>query len=123
MPGPANLTERPVRMVASKVPEVTVLFWSIKVLTTGMGETASDYLTHRFDPVVTAGVGGRRVLDRVGPAVLGSSLRDLDLLVRRGDGQRVRCTSGIPYAVSSRFRADPGRPPGADEPVIRGRSP
>jgi len=45
-------------MVASKVPEVTVLFWIIKVLTTGMGETASDYLTHRFDPILAAGVAG-----------------------------------------------------------------
>ena len=60
MPGPTNLarglTGRGARMVASKVPEVTALFWIIKVLTTGMGETASDYLTHRFDPVIAAGV-------------------------------------------------------------------
>ncbi len=32
--------------VAAKVPEVTVLFWVIKVLTTGMGEAASDALAH-----------------------------------------------------------------------------
>jgi len=30
--------------VAAKVPEVTALFWVIKVLTTGMGESASDFL-------------------------------------------------------------------------------
>lgn len=30
--------------VAVKVPAVTALFWVIKVLTTGMGEAASDYL-------------------------------------------------------------------------------
>lgn len=30
--------------VAAKVPEIGVLFWVIKVLTTGMGEAASDYL-------------------------------------------------------------------------------
>ncbi len=30
--------------LASKVPEVTALFWIIKVLTTGMGEAASDFL-------------------------------------------------------------------------------
>jgi uncharacterized membrane-anchored protein len=30
--------------VAAKVPEITVLFWLIKVLTTGMGEAASDGL-------------------------------------------------------------------------------
>jgi uncharacterized membrane-anchored protein len=30
--------------LAAKVPEITALFWVIKVLTTGMGEAASDYL-------------------------------------------------------------------------------
>jgi uncharacterized membrane-anchored protein len=33
-----------------KVPQVTVLFWIIKVLTTGMGETASDFLAHALAP-------------------------------------------------------------------------
>lgn len=33
-----------VRAAAVKVPEITVLFWVIKVLTTGMGEAASDHL-------------------------------------------------------------------------------
>lgn len=33
-----------VRATAVKVPEITVLFWVIKVMTTGMGEAASDYL-------------------------------------------------------------------------------
>jgi uncharacterized membrane-anchored protein len=41
----------------NKVPEVTVLFWVVKVLTTGMGETASDYLAHTFAPVVAVGFG------------------------------------------------------------------
>jgi uncharacterized membrane-anchored protein len=36
----------------SKVPEATVFFWIIKVLTTGMGETTSDYFANRFDPVI-----------------------------------------------------------------------
>jgi uncharacterized membrane-anchored protein len=30
----------------------------IKVLTTGMGETASDFLAHAFPPVVAVGLGG-----------------------------------------------------------------
>jgi uncharacterized membrane-anchored protein len=30
--------------LAAKVPEITLLFWIIKVLTTGMGEAASDFL-------------------------------------------------------------------------------
>jgi uncharacterized membrane-anchored protein len=46
----------PVRRALSRVPEVTALFWVIKVLTTGMGETTSDYLNHRFDPVIVVGV-------------------------------------------------------------------
>ncbi len=29
--------------IAPKVPEITVIFWVIKILTTGMGEAASDY--------------------------------------------------------------------------------
>ena len=41
----------------STVPEVTVLFWVAKVLTTGMGETASDFLAHHLDPVVAGGLG------------------------------------------------------------------
>ncbi len=32
------------RPLAAKVPEITVLFWVLKILTTGMGEAASDYL-------------------------------------------------------------------------------
>ncbi len=41
----------------SKVPEITLWFWLIKVLTTGMGEALSDFLAHTVGPV---------------PAVLGS---------------------------------------------------
>lgn len=40
-----------------RVPEVTVLFWVIKGLSTAMGEGTSDYLVHRFDPVVAVGLG------------------------------------------------------------------
>ncbi|GAA4661099.1 membrane protein [Arthrobacter cryoconiti] len=42
----------------ARVPEVTVLFWIIKVLTTGMGETTSDFLAHTLDPVLAVGIGG-----------------------------------------------------------------
>jgi uncharacterized membrane-anchored protein len=41
----------------TKVPAVTALFWIIKVLTTGMGETASDWLAHRLPPPVAVGLG------------------------------------------------------------------
>lgn len=44
---------------AAKVPEITAMFWMIKVLTTGMGEAASDYLGNT-DLVLggVVGVGG-----------------------------------------------------------------
>ena len=42
--------------VAAKVPEITALFWVIKVLTTGMGEAASDYLA-AHNLVVAAALG------------------------------------------------------------------
>ncbi|MFD5515713.1 hypothetical protein [Streptomyces sp. NPDC127066] len=45
-------------VLASKVPEVTLYFWVIKVLTTGMGETASDFLAQRLGPVPAVGLGG-----------------------------------------------------------------
>lgn len=50
----AHLAMRALR----KVPEVTVYFWIIKLLTTGMGETTSDYLAHRFDPMIAVAFGG-----------------------------------------------------------------
>jgi uncharacterized membrane-anchored protein len=48
----------PVRRMANKVPEVTAYFWIIKVLTTGMGETASDLLARVLGPVPAVAVGG-----------------------------------------------------------------
>jgi uncharacterized membrane-anchored protein len=45
--------------VATKVPEITALFWAIKILTTGMGEAASDYLgTANLILGGVVGVGG-----------------------------------------------------------------
>ncbi|MCX4747916.1 hypothetical protein OG455_20745 [Kitasatospora sp. NBC_01287] len=51
---PAAAAER----LLSKVPEVTALFWITKVLTTGMGEDASDFLVRTLDPVPAVGLGG-----------------------------------------------------------------
>jgi uncharacterized membrane-anchored protein len=50
-------TGRAVRLGLSKVPEVTAAFWIAKVLTTGMGEAASDYLTRAMDPAIAVGLG------------------------------------------------------------------
>jgi uncharacterized membrane-anchored protein len=48
----------PVARRASKVPQVTVLFWVVKVLTTGMGETTSDFLVRKINPFVAVVIGG-----------------------------------------------------------------
>jgi uncharacterized membrane-anchored protein len=47
----------PARHALSKVPEVTLFFWITKVLTTGMGETTSDFLASHIDPVIAVGLG------------------------------------------------------------------
>jgi uncharacterized membrane-anchored protein len=46
------------RKLFAKVPEITALFWITKVLTTGMGETTSDYLAHWLNPVVAVALAG-----------------------------------------------------------------
>jgi uncharacterized membrane-anchored protein len=45
------------KTVVSKVPEVTAYFWIAKVLTTGMGETTSDYLVHQLGPPTAVALG------------------------------------------------------------------
>jgi uncharacterized membrane-anchored protein len=42
------------RTLAPKVPEITLLFWVIKVLTTGMGEAMSDFLGQESVPLAGA---------------------------------------------------------------------
>jgi uncharacterized membrane-anchored protein len=46
------------RTALAKVPEITAWFWVAKVLTTGMGETTSDFLVHHLDPAVALALGG-----------------------------------------------------------------
>lgn len=41
-----------------KVPEITIYFWIIKLLTTAMGETTSDAIVHRLDPKIAVAIGG-----------------------------------------------------------------
>src|SRR5215470_16850581 len=42
----------------SKVPEVTAWFWIVKALTTGMGESTSDFLVHKLVPEIAVVLGG-----------------------------------------------------------------
>ena len=74
---------RGVRHAVSKVPEVTVYFWIIKVLTTGMGETASDFLAHLLGPVPAVGLGALALVAAPGRPVRRPPVRRLGLLDRR----------------------------------------
>ncbi len=46
-----------VRYIVTKVPEVTIYFWIIKVLTTALGESTSDYLVFHTNPYLAV-IGG-----------------------------------------------------------------
>ena len=43
--------------VLTKVPRLTAYFWIIKLITTAMGESTSDYMVHQFNPYVAVGIG------------------------------------------------------------------
>ncbi len=40
-----------------KVPAITFHFWAVKILSTAMGEAASDYLVHTISPFEAVGLG------------------------------------------------------------------
>lgn len=101
------------RSTLSKVPEVTAYFWIIKILTTGMGETTSDFLVTHIDPVlgVLLGAAGLAVamvlqfmtrkyvpwvywLTVVMVAIFGTMAADV-----------VHIVLGVPYLISSIFFA------------------
>jgi len=46
-----------VRHGVQKVPKITLLFWVVKLLSTAMGESASDYLVFHIDPYVAVVAG------------------------------------------------------------------
>jgi uncharacterized membrane-anchored protein len=94
---------------AQRVPDPTVLFWILKLLTTGVGEVASDFLVRTFDPVPVvllaavgfAGVAAVQLTARgyvpwrywafvLAVAVFGTMIADVTHLV-----------IGVPYAIST----------------------
>ena len=44
--------------VMRKVPEITIYFWILKLLTTAMGESTSDYLVYHINPYIAVALGG-----------------------------------------------------------------
>jgi uncharacterized membrane-anchored protein len=51
-PAPSSLHEA--RHALAKVPEITMIFWVLKLLTTGMGESMSDFLGQHSVPIAGA---------------------------------------------------------------------
>src|SRR5471030_1915822 len=45
------------RYAFRKVPEITVLFWVVKLLTTGMGESTSDFFVYKISPYLAVALG------------------------------------------------------------------
>jgi uncharacterized membrane-anchored protein len=98
---------------ASKVPQITVFFWIIKILTTAQGEATSDWLVYRIDPFLAVAIAGLALV-----AALALQFRarkyvawiywlTVDLVAIFGtmaaDGMHIKL--GIPYSVSSAFFA------------------
>ena len=46
------------RYIARKVPELTIYFWIIKLLSTALGESTSDYLVFHINPYIAVALGG-----------------------------------------------------------------
>jgi uncharacterized membrane-anchored protein len=103
----------PARQAASKVPQITIYFWIVKILTTAQGEATSDYLDHRIDPPIAAAIAGLALV-----AALALQFRTrryrawaywlaADMVAVFGtmcaDGLHVEL--GIPYVVSTAFFA------------------
>ena len=111
------MAHRPKRL--SKVPEVTAYFWIIKILTTGMGETTSDFFIHRVGLTNTAGllavatVTGLALVTCLAMQVTGfryeAPIYWLTVVLvavfgtMAADGVHVQL--GVPYAVSTTFFA------------------
>jgi uncharacterized membrane-anchored protein len=102
-----------VRQAASKVPQITVFFWIIKILTTAQGEAASDWLVYRIDPFLAVAIAGVALVAglalqfRARTYVAWIYWLTVDLVAIFGtmaaDGMHIKL--GIPYAVSSAFFA------------------
>jgi uncharacterized membrane-anchored protein len=108
-PLPVHIAMRAMR----KVPEVTIYFWIIKLLSTAMGESTSDYLVFHINPYIAVAIGSIGLI---------ASLA-LQLLVRRYvawiywlavvmvaifgtmAADVIHVVLGIPYLVSTVFFA------------------
>src|ERR1700753_1427549 len=54
MPETSHPRPRAALPLALKVPEITLIFWVLKLLTTGMGEAMSDFMGQHSVPIAAA---------------------------------------------------------------------
>ena len=93
----------------SKVPEITLGFWVTKVLTTGMGETTSDFLVRTFDPPPVVAIVGALLAVLLSWQVLSrtySSWRYWGVVVLISIfgtmlADTIHVIAGVPYVASS----------------------
>ncbi|AFM43038.1 uncharacterized membrane-anchored protein [Desulfosporosinus acidiphilus SJ4] len=52
-----SVTRNREKQFLMKVPEITIYFWIVKLLTTAMGESTSDYLVNNINPYVAVILG------------------------------------------------------------------
>ncbi len=43
--------------IARKVPQITIFFWIVKVITTALGESTSDFLVYSINPYIAVAIG------------------------------------------------------------------
>ena len=98
---------------ATKVPEIALVFWVIKLLTTAMGEATSDFLVFEIDPVVAVLLGAigltvamtlQLLVRRYVPAVYWLAVTMVAIFGTMG-ADVVHIGLGVPYAVSTLFFA------------------
>ncbi|MCL6442163.1 MAG: hypothetical protein K6T83_01645 [Alicyclobacillus sp.] len=52
-----SVTRNRDKRLLTKVPEITIYFWIVKLLTTAMGESTSDYLVYHINPYLAVILG------------------------------------------------------------------
>jgi uncharacterized membrane-anchored protein len=95
--------------MADKVPAVSATFWLTKILTTGMGETTSDFFVTTIDPVVAVAVAALLLavmlvvqfrMSRYIPWVYWSTVVLVSIFGTMA-ADVVHVQFGVPYAVST----------------------
>lgn len=108
-----TLPMQSIMQVVRKVPEVTIFFWIVKLLTTAMGESTSDYLVYQINPYVAVCLGAiglavalilQFVVRRYIPWVYWLAVLMVAIFGTMG-ADVVHIVLGVPYLASAAFFA------------------